>query len=214
MGEVNQARAYGVRVLPTSVRPGDAYWRVVEVRHLTPPENRGKHHIYVDLIDTAGQRVAADGLLIGWRWEGQRAEERAEPARLDKPLGEPMGNVPMNWGANVRIWISDPRRPSDAVEGLHTDWPDEPWGNEKWNTTGHHSFYVRFQLAQAGAVTPGGGTGGEGTGNGGTGGGSTGGNEGAPELVAMVQALRVEVAELRQFQQRWENFCRQMGSGV
>lgn len=195
MGEVNQARDYDVRVLPTSVHPGDEYWRVVEVRHLSPSENRGKHNVFVDVVDGQGRRVREPQLRIGWTWEGRRPDEVAVPQRLDKPDGgveQGNGNVEINGGQRLRVWILD-ARPSDAVEGIHTKWPDEPGpGGQKWNSIGHHSFYIRFQLAAANIV--GGGDGG---------GGSTDDGPTIPSesgLVAMVQALQLEVAELRKFQ--------------
>lgn len=191
MGEVNGARAYGVRVLPTSVRPGQVYWRVVEVRHLTPNENRGKHNIYVDAVGPDGQRWVQPSLRIGWTWEGRRADEPAPPKPLDKPAGEPMGNIDLGKGQVTRIWLIDDV-PSDAVEGMHTNHPDERGPNgEIWNSTGHHSFYVKLQLATAGGIVVD-----EGTGP------STGGEIPPPssDLVAMVQALQLEVAELRRWQ--------------
>lgn len=146
MTDINQARAYGVRILPASVAPGRAYWRCVSVRHLTPNENRGKHNIYVDAIDSAGDRVRDPNVRIGWTWEGRRPNEIARPAPLDKSPAEPMGNIPLDWGQVMRVWIDSPQ-PSDAVEGMHSNHPDERGPNgEIWNSKGHHSFALVFQL--------------------------------------------------------------------
>lgn len=193
MGEVNQARAYGVRVLPTSARPGEAYWRIVEVRHLTPAENRGKHNIYVDAVDEHGQRVRNRELLIAYTWEGRRADEPAPPRPLDKPDSEPAGNIEINLGQVIRLWLAD-QQPSDAVEGIHTNHPDElgPAG-ERWNSIGHHSFYVKFQRTAAVGV--------DGDNGGDNGSGGNGGSSPNGDLVAMVQALHLEVTALR----RWQN---------
>jgi hypothetical protein len=146
--DVNQARAYGVRVLPATAL-GQRYWRVVEVRHLAPAENRGKRNVFVDVVDEAGNRINDPTLRIGWRWEGQRADEQSPPARLDKPQGEPAGDIPLNPNQKLTIWIIGRYLVSDAVEGLHSMHPDEyaPDGF-KGNYTAHHSFYVRFALAQ------------------------------------------------------------------
>ena len=48
---------YGVTLLPAEVAAGQVYWRVIGVHHLTPEENQGKHAVYVDALDSAGERV-------------------------------------------------------------------------------------------------------------------------------------------------------------
>lgn len=151
MADRNQARAYGVQILPVTVSAGAAYWRVASVRHLTAAENRGKHNVYVDAVDSNGARVRDPNVRIGWTWEGRRPNEIARPAPLDKSPAEPMGNIPLDWGQVMRVWI-DATIPSEAVEGMHTNHPDEPApGGEIWNSIGHHSFYIQFQLSQAGS---------------------------------------------------------------
>lgn len=156
MGEVNQARNYDVNVLPaTGVAEGARYWKVVEVRHLSPLENRSKHNVYVDVVDEAGQRIRDNNLRIGWDWVGRRADERADPMPLDKPDSEPAGNVPLGHPGQVtRVWVIGHGLASEAVENLHSNHPDEPTPgtNDLFNTRGHHSFYVRFQRTVAGAV--------------------------------------------------------------
>ncbi len=118
-------------------------WVVVEVRHLTPAENKGKHHIYVDAVDENGQRVK--GLHLGWAWDGGGAQP-AIP--MDKPEGEPMVNIPMFRGQMVAVWMLGGR--SDIVAGLHTLHGNEAAsGGELWNTNGHHSFYIKFQKMAA-----------------------------------------------------------------
>lgn len=155
MGEINQARAYGVQVLPTIGAGVADYWKVVEVRHLSPTENRGRHNVFVDAVDGKGQRVADRNLRIGWTWAGRRADEPADPKSLDKGPSEPMGNVDLYHGAHVRVWMIGQGLSSEAVDNLHTEHADEPGPNgELWNTVGHHSFYVRFQRTAAGVVQP------------------------------------------------------------
>lgn len=203
MAEVNQARDYGVRILPTTARPGQEYWRVVTVAHLTPNQNRGRHNVFVDVLDAQGNKMRNAALRIAYTWEGRRADEPAPPQPLDKPDGEPAGNLVIGKGQVIRLWLADERRPSDAVEGIHTNHADELGPNgEIWNSIGHHSFYVQFQLTKAIGVD-----GGEGTGNGGGNGGSAPPNG---DLIAMVQALQLEVAELRRWQRQWDLFFRNM----
>lgn len=152
VGEINQARDYDVQVLPaTGLAEGTKYWKVLTVRHLSPEENRSKHNIYVDVVDEAGKRIRDNNLRIGWDWAGRRADEPAPPMALDKPDSEAAGNVPMGAGQHTRIWIIGHGLASEAVENLHTDHADEPTpgSDEKFNTRGHHSFYVKFQRAVA-----------------------------------------------------------------
>ena len=53
-------------------------------------------------------------------------------------------------GQVTTVWIADPARPSDAVENLHTRHADEAGpGGELWNSIGHHSFYIQYQLTVA-----------------------------------------------------------------
>lgn len=153
MGEVNQARDYDVNVLPAAgVVAGAKYWKVVEVRHLSPAENRSKHNVYVDVTDEVGLPIRDNNLRIGWDWVGRRADEQADPKPLDKPASEAMGNVPLGTIHQVtRVWLIGYGLASEAVENLHTNHPDEPTpgSNDLFNTRGHHSFYVMFRRAVA-----------------------------------------------------------------
>lgn len=206
MGEINQARAYGVAVLPTMVAAGQwEYWRVVEVRHLAPLENRGRHNIFVDAVDAGGDRIHDPALRVGWSWVGRREDEAAPPVALDKPAGEPAGNLDLYFGAHVRIWMIGNGLSSEAVENLHTDHPDEPTpgSNEKFNTRGHHSFYVRFQRAIVGS-----------TGSGSTGsptdGASSPSDTGESATLQLIGRLQAEVVELRAWRIKVTQFMNEM----
>jgi len=148
MGEINLARGYGVRVLPTA-NTGMPYWKVVVVRHLSPAENMGKRNVYVDVVDEGGKRLEDKTLRIGWRWEGQRPDEASPPAPLDKPSSEPAGNIPLNPNQKMTVWVIGRYLASEAVEGLHSMHPDEYTSdNVRGNYTAHHSFYIRFALTK------------------------------------------------------------------
>lgn len=151
--EINLAKPYGVQVL-RHVTTGPA-WRCIHVRHLAPSENRGRHNIYIDVVDEDGKRVKDPSLRIGWTWEGRRSEELAPPKPLDKPDSEPAGNLDMYGGQKLEVWIDGLGTPSDLVKNLHTNHPDEtvPSG-ELWNTTGHHSFYIKFQYQEGDVIMP------------------------------------------------------------
>lgn len=138
----NDAVTYGVAIEPVDLPQGTAYWRVIRVHHLTPEENQGKHHIYLDVLDEAGQRVM--GAQARVTWEGGE-----QVITVDKPASEPGSNFPL-WKWQVAS-VEMLGLPSDRVTNLHTAHPDEPPGTG--NTLFHHSFQVDFQRALKGAAT-------------------------------------------------------------
>lgn len=140
---VNDAGAYGVRVVPVDAPEGASVWRAVRVHHLTPEENQGRHHIFLDALDEAGGRVFGAQARVVWP-EGEQI------IAVEKPLGEPGANFPL-WKWQVAA-VEMLGLPSDRVENLHTGHPDEPPG--MGNTLFHHSFEVVFQRAVSGAVQP------------------------------------------------------------
>ncbi len=118
-------------------------WRVVYVYHLAPAENGMKHVVYVDLIDERGVVVTKSALRLGHTWEGRRDDDPAPSVALEKPPSEPLGNLPIQRGQKLSIWLEDATgaRISDAVQGLHAVLPSNGEGND-WH---HHSYYVVFQ---------------------------------------------------------------------
>lgn len=145
---VNDALAYGVAITPAEVAPGSWYWQAVRVHHLTPEENNGNHHIFIDLRDPAldagdpyGGRVY--GAQVRVTWDGGE-----QITTIDKPLNEPGTNVPM-WRWQVcavqALGLPEAGLPSDRVTGLQTGHPDEAPGN----TLFHHSFEIIFVKVQA-----------------------------------------------------------------
>lgn len=141
--QAQEQPAYGVRVVPADVPEGAPYWRAARVRHLTPDENQGRHHIYLDALDEAGSR--SFGAQASVTWPGGQ-----QTITVEKPLGEPGANFPL-WKWQVAA-VEMLGLPSDRVENLHTGHPDEPPG--LGNTLFHHSFEVIYQQAVAGAVLP------------------------------------------------------------
>ncbi len=144
---VNDATSYGVQIQPASVAPGALYWQAVRVHHLTPQENGGNHHIYLDVLDPAlggapyGGRVEAARLRVTW-------DGGEQIVTVDKPANEPGTNLPM-WKWQVCavecLGLTGQELPSDRVTGMHTGHPDEAPGN----TLFHHSFSVTYVKAQA-----------------------------------------------------------------
>lgn len=151
---INQAAQYGVTIQPAQTT--GAAWRVDVVRHLTPSENRGKRNLFVDVVDEQGRRIFDNRLRIAWL--AYLGDSSADLTPLDKP-DTPMefgdGNVDLYTSQTLTAWITGDGLPSDRVAGIHTRHPDEPAPNgEKWNTYGHHSYYIRFVRKSAQVVQP------------------------------------------------------------
>lgn len=143
---VNDAAGYGVQIQAANVAAGAWYWQAVRVHHLTPQENGGNHHIYLDVFDGAagsayGARV--NGARLRVTWDGGE-----QVVTVDKPANEPGTNFPM-WKWQVCavecLGLAGQGLPSDRVTNLHTGHPDEAAGN----TLFHHSFHVTFVKVQA-----------------------------------------------------------------
>ena len=146
---INDAAAYGVTVEPATVAPGGWYWQAARVHHLTPEENGGNHHLFMDVRDPAlgapddpyGGRLFGARLKVSW-------DGGEQFVTIDKPLSEPGANFPM-WKWQVcavkTLGLSGQELPSDRVAGMHTGHPDEAPGN----TLFHHSFSITFVKVQA-----------------------------------------------------------------
>jgi len=143
---VNDAASYGVQIQPANAKPGALYWQAVRIHHLTPQENGGNHHIYLDVLDPAlggapGGRV--EGARLRVTWDGGE-----QIVTVDKPASEPGTNFPM-WKWQVCavecLGLAEQELPSDRVTGMHTGHPDEATGN----TLFHHSFHVTYLKVQA-----------------------------------------------------------------
>lgn len=148
----NDATKYGVSIIPASVSPGQVYWRCIGVHHLSGSENAGKNNVFLDVLDEQAQRIGPPWPLIDWKWEGMRDNEQAGLVVLDKPAGEPGGNIALHASQVATVWVAG--RTSDKITGLQTAGIDDP-GEEPGNHRYHHSFYVVFQrTVKGGAVSP------------------------------------------------------------
>lgn len=131
--DINDAVAYGVKIEPAPVSAGQPCWKVIQVHHLTPEENRGLHHIFIDTLDEKGERLFGTRVRVTWQsGEGE--------AVIDKPLAEPGTNIPI-WKKQVCAIEVKGDLPSDRVVNLHTEHPDEGEGNTRY----HHSFQIIFK---------------------------------------------------------------------
>lgn len=136
---INDALAYGVKIIPADPEPGQEYYKIIGIHHLLPHENVGNHHLYGDVLDAAGNRVYGAAILA------QNANGNIARLIVDKPGNEPGTNAPIYWNDKYAVRVGEPI--SDAAENIHTRHPDEPGGN----TLGHHSFYVVWQQVIAGS---------------------------------------------------------------
>lgn len=143
----NEAERYGVRVEMSAMAN---CWRCIGVRHLTGDENRSRHHVFVECLDEAGQRLR--GPVLRWKWAD---DGPVRNVRFDKPADEPAADIPIDYHATVRCWIADDL-PSDVVTGLHARHADEDGsaGSPTGNTLGHHSYYVVFQRRMGAVIVP------------------------------------------------------------
>ena len=143
---LGDAATYGVALERPDVADGESYWRITGVHHLTPDENRGRHVVFADAVDEAGNRVSDPNLRLRWGWEAQRENEQAPLRSFDKPQNEPATNVDVYSGQHIWVDVVGDNQISDRVVNMHTNHPDEHGPNgENWNSIGHHSFYVVFQ---------------------------------------------------------------------
>ncbi len=132
----NDATAYGVSVLSAEVVPGQTFWKVITVHHLTPTENRGNHNIYIDVLDENDARVY--GTRIGITWQSGSGV-----GVIDKPANEPGTNFPVWKNQVCEIAVIDSFA-SDRVVNLHTNHPDEQVPD---TTRYHHSFLIIYKKA-------------------------------------------------------------------
>ncbi len=133
----NDAAAYGVQVEQAKVSPGEQYWAVERVHHLTPEENHGNHHIFFEVLDELGERIRGARVKVSWEGGGE------EIVPLESAGGRYAGNFPM-WKHQV-CSVEMVGMPSDRVLNIHTAHPDEGEGN----TMFHHSFAVTFRRVRA-----------------------------------------------------------------
>jgi hypothetical protein len=145
---------YGVQVAAANAAAGAPTWKIIGIHHLSPEENQSRHNAFVEVLDENGQRLKDPNLRICWSWAGRSNDQEAPPKLLDKPDSEPAGDVPIEKGMELELWIEGDGCPSDRASKLGTHHNDEPGPNgELWNTMGHHSFYIVFQRTSNGSAS-------------------------------------------------------------
>ena len=140
-------------LLTDGLRDGVEYIAVIGLFHLTGEENRGNSHLYIDLIDMAGNRIYDHNppLDLYYGWKGMTVDEQrvAKPVRIDKPLNEPGANIGIAWpqiisgfGNKGDIYGYHINNIAcDRFKGIHTRYGNDGPGNNQ----GHHSHYIVLQ---------------------------------------------------------------------
>lgn len=134
----SNAAPYGVTVDQLAPAPGTRFWRLTRVHHLSPEENNGRHHIYIDALKADGSRAFNSQAHITW-------DGGEQIVTLDKPLNEPATNFPLfKW---QKCSVEMIGMPSDKAHGISSSHPDEPNpdGSASGNTLFHHSFLLIYQ---------------------------------------------------------------------
>jgi hypothetical protein len=136
--------ARGAFLVPATVTAGQGYWRLVEAQWFDHQESQGRHHIFIDSLDAAGQRQSNVPIQIRWR-DGDSLVQTEEKA------GEP-------FAANYAMYALAPAysaqptdgKPADRVEGMGLGEITEPH-------LAHHTSYGliwRWTIAEAVVVPP------------------------------------------------------------
>lgn len=105
-----QLIAYGATYLPAKVVPGQGYWRLESAAG--PLEYGGRHHIYVDVIGEAGQRLT--GVPVSFYWDDGYSIVRTET----KPGEDAAANFPMYAAGRAYGVRIESELPSDELFGL------------------------------------------------------------------------------------------------
>lgn len=128
--------ARGVTISPADAQPGDRYWRLVRGEYLDERESGGRHHIFVDTLDEAGNRVPGVGVRFAWDGGRHIAVTEAKP-------GEPHAvDYPMYAaGHGYMCHVAD--GPSDIVAGMGLGSIEQP------HMGIHVSYRMTFQRVTA-----------------------------------------------------------------
>ena len=149
---VIRAAVVSAALAPTATPKPATQYTLLEVRRLTPCENRGKHNIYVRVVDANGNGVNGVWILQTPSGNPGQIIEKKQTEHKDYWLLKPedgRATFDMYKHANYMVYVSnDGVTPAstDFTQALHTDFPDvacaEGGGG---NTKFHNSFSVIFR---------------------------------------------------------------------
>jgi hypothetical protein len=121
-----------VGIEPAGVKPGQSYWRLVDMRWQNEAEAGGGHSIFVDVLDENGGRIVGQPVEI--RWVGGSLTVTTE----DKPPPEYGTNFPM-YNTLGSYSVSLPGLPSDTAVGLGLGTAEQP------DFKVHTNFFLIFK---------------------------------------------------------------------
>lgn len=122
---------------------GDKVWRLKEAKWFPSSESGGRHHIYVEAYDEAGNPV--DVPFAVWYPGAPQPVQKFTNGKK----GFDAGNFNMTPG-EFNVWINDGEHDSDAVTGIKMG-EDTPSG---WNAGHHTSTGLVFRLEDVPAEQP------------------------------------------------------------
>jgi len=127
----------GARLIKAPVVPGVGYWRLVKARWYDEIEAAGRHHIFMDLTDQAGQRITNAPITV--RWADGEARVKTE-----QKAGEPYA-ADFAMFAVAPAYAAQPGSdaPADRVEGMGLGSHEAPFH------TIHTSYGLVWQWAVA-----------------------------------------------------------------
>lgn len=123
----------GVVLRPAAVAPGQRYWRLIEARWANEEEAGGRHHIFVNVLDEAGNRIVGVPIKVLWR------DGAVTGVTEDKAPGDYSYNFQMYAPGNSYDLAIDDGTPSDYVAGMGLGDIER----RAWKI--HVAYYLTFQ---------------------------------------------------------------------
>lgn len=123
----------GAKLHPGS---GDKVWRLKRAEKVGSAQSGGRHHIYVEAYDEAGNPVSVPFSVA---WPGTILNDRATNGKK----GFDAGNFNMSPGA-FDVWINDGQHDSDVITGIEMG----EMTSGGWNAGHHTSAILEFRLEE------------------------------------------------------------------
>jgi hypothetical protein len=114
------------------VSPGQPHWYLVEARWADEREAAGKHNIFVEVLDTTGQRAVGQTVIVQWT-DGSVALTVEDVPPPDWPVDFGMYNTLGSYAVSIG------GGPSDRIVGLGLGTPQDP------QMKVHTCFYLIFR---------------------------------------------------------------------
>lgn len=111
-------RSLGVEVHSAQMPVGEYCWRLVEARWLAPEVSQGRHHIYVEVVDEANQRLVGQTVTVSWSSGAMHGETE------NKPAPEYAFNYPMD-AAGHSYSLRVEGLPGDVITGIGLGTPEQ-----------------------------------------------------------------------------------------